>query len=65
MFLWGHLKSLVYNDGPRDLDALKANIITECRKVTAGNVAKRAKGMRTERIGYWIFAEGRQFEHIL
>ena len=33
-YLWGHLKSMVYNPLPKTLDDLKANIEREIKKIS-------------------------------
>jgi len=37
-YLWGHLKSMVYNPLPKTLDDLKANIEREIQKISKNNL---------------------------
>jgi hypothetical protein len=39
-FLWGYLKGRVYQNKPRTIDALKANITEEIQAVTADVLAR-------------------------
>jgi len=63
-FLWGHLKSVVYQNRPRTLDDLKDAIITECQKITTETLI-RVKNSFIKRIDACVQAEGGQFEHLL
>ena len=63
-FLWGHLKSVVYQNRPRTLDDLKDAIITECQKITTETLI-RVKDSFIKRIDACIQPEGEQFEHLL
>ena len=63
-FLWGHLKSVVYQNRPRTLGDLKNAIMTECQKITT-EILNRVKDSFVMRIDACINAEGEQFEHLL
>ncbi|KAK2702960.1 hypothetical protein QYM36_018485 [Artemia franciscana] len=63
-FLWGHLKSVVYQNRPRTLDDLKDAILTECQKITTETLI-RVRDSFIKIIDTCIQAEGEQFEHLL
>ena len=63
-FLWGHLKSVVYQNRPRNLDDLKDAIKTECQRISIETL-NRVKDSFIKRIDACINAEGEQFEHLL
>ena len=44
-FLWGYLKGRVYQNKPRTIDALKANITEEIQAVTADVLARTFQNM--------------------
>ena len=47
-YLWGHLKSVVYNPIPSTIDELKANIEREIKKISNKSAAK--KNNKSEKI---------------
>ena len=62
-FLWGHLKSVVYNNNPRTIDDLKENIFNACAAITPdtiGNVLREWSA----RIAQCLMARGHHFEHL-
>ena len=63
-FLCGHLKSVVYQNRPRNLDDLKDAITTECQRISTETL-NRVKDSFIKRIDACINAEGEQFEHLL
>jgi hypothetical protein len=63
-FLWGYLKSVVYNNRPETVDQLKNEIVRHCRAIEA-NVLQNVMNGFVARIGHCIAAEGRQFEHLV
>ena len=63
-FLWGHLKSVVYQNRPRALDDLKDAIATECQRISTETLI-RVKDSFIKRTDACIIAEGEQFEHLL
>ena len=63
-FLWGHRKSVVYQNRPRTLDDLKDAITTECQEISTETL-NRVKDSFIKRIDACINAEGEQFEHLL
>jgi len=44
-FLWGYLKGRVYQNKPRTIDALRANITKEIQAVTADVLARNFQNM--------------------
>lgn len=63
-FLWGHLKSVVYNNRPRSLPELEATIEEECRKITDVQLL-RVLAQWELRLTHCMMSEGHQFEHLL
>ena len=63
-FLWGHRKSVVYQNRPRTLDDLKDAITTESQGISTETL-NRVKDSFIKRIDACINAEGEQFEHLL
>ena len=63
-FLWGHLKSVVYRNRPRNIDELKEAIRQEIRSIPRETLL-RAKRSFLERIELCLQAEGGHFEHLL
>lgn len=63
-FLWGHLKSVVYNNRPRTIEQLQENIMNECGRVTPTHLANVLRAF-TMRLQHCIAAEGKQFEHLI
>lgn len=61
-FLWGYLKSVVYNPLPRNLEELKVNIEREIRKIQ-GDVLKKLFLNLRKRCDYVISAGGGHFEN--
>jgi len=49
-FLWGYLKGTVYQNKPRTIDTLKANITEEIQAVSADVLARNFQNMA--RMGY-------------
>lgn len=63
-FLWGYLKSKVYQIKPRDLDELRNRILQETALVDR-NMIRRAVSNFYERIAHCQAVDGTQFEHLL
>ena len=63
-FLWGHLKSVVYQNRTRTLDYLKDEITTECQRISTETL-NRVKKSFIKRINAFANAEGEQIEHLL
>ena len=63
-FLWGYLKGTVYQNKPRTIDALKANITEEIQAVTADVLARTFQNM-TPRFQSCLDANGGHFQHML
>jgi hypothetical protein len=51
-FLWGYLKGRFYQNKPRTLDALKANITEEIQAVTADVLARPVRPLATSSTRY-------------
>ena len=62
-FLWGHLKSVVYQNRPRTLNDLMDAITTECQRISTATLNK-VKDSFIKRIDECIKAEAEQFEHL-
>ncbi|KZC11071.1 hypothetical protein WN55_02619 [Dufourea novaeangliae] len=63
-FLWGHLKSKVYNDVPTTAENMRQRVLHECRSITA----EKLKNMQQEfiyRLQKCIQVHGPHFEHLL
>jgi len=63
-FLWGYLKGRVYQNKPRTIDALKANITEEIQAVTADVLARTFQNM-ARRVHSCLDANGGHFQHML
>ena len=63
-FLWGYLKGRVYENKPRNIDALKANITEEIQAVTADVLARTSQNM-ARRVQSCLDANGGHFQHML
>jgi hypothetical protein len=61
-FLWGYLKGRVYQNKPRTIDALKANIIEEIQAVTADVLARTFQNT-ARRVQSCMDANGGHFQH--
>jgi hypothetical protein len=62
--LWGHLRSVVYQNRPRNIDELKEAISSECRKITKETLI-RVKASFTQRIKKCLQVGGGHFEYLL
>ena len=62
--LWGYLKGRFYQDKPRTIDPLKANITEEIHAVTAEVLARTFQNM-ARRVQSCLDANGRHFQHML
>ena len=63
-FLWGYLKGRVYQNKPRTIGALKANITEEIQAVTADVLARIFQNM-ARRVQSCLDANGSHFQHML
>jgi len=63
-FLWGYLKGRVYQNKPRTIGALKANITEEIRAVIADVLARTFQNM-ARRVQSRLDANGGHFQHML
>jgi len=63
-FLWGYLKGGVYQNKPRTIDALKANITEEIQAVTADVLARTFQNMARQ-VQSCLDANGGHFQHML
>jgi len=63
-FLWGYLKGRIYQNKPRTIDALKANITEEIQAVTADVLARTFQNM-ARRVQSYLDANGGHFQQIL
>jgi len=63
-FLWGYLKGRVYQNKPRAIDALKANITEEIQAVTADVLARTFQHM-ARWVQSCLDANGGHFKHML
>jgi hypothetical protein len=63
-FLWGYLKGRVYQNKPRTIDALKANITEEIQAVIADVLARTFQNM-ARRVQSCMDANGAHFQHTL
>jgi len=63
-FLWGYLKGRVYQNKPRTIDALKANVTEEIQAVTADVLARTFQNM-ARRVQSCLDANGGHFQHML
>jgi len=61
-FLWGYLKGRVYENKPRSIDALKANITEEIQAVTADVLAQTFQN-RARRVQSYLDVNGGHFQH--
>ena len=62
--LWGYLKGRIYQNKPRTIDALKANITEEIQAVTADVQARTFQNM-ARRVQSCLDANGGHFQHML
>jgi len=62
--LWGYLKSRIYQNKPRTIDALKANITEEIQAVTADVLTRTIQNMAS-RVQSCMDANGGYFQHML
>jgi len=63
-FLWGYLKSKVYNPLPKDLDDLKANIEREIKNIS-NNASKNVILYISKRCDLVIEAKGGHINNVL
>jgi len=63
-FLWGYLKGRVYQNKPRTIDALKANITEEMQAVTVDVLARTFQNM-AHRVQSCLDANGGHFHHVM
>jgi len=63
-FLWGYLKGRVYQNKPRTMDALKANITEEIQAVTADVLARTFQNM-ARWVQSCLDANGGHFQHVM
>ena len=63
-FLWGYMKGTVYQNKPRNIDALKANITKEIQAVTADVLARNFQNME-RRVQSCLDANDGHFQHML
>ena len=63
-FLWGHLKSEVYRNRPRNISELKNNITAACHQISPEMIRNVLESWPT-RLRHCITAGGRQFEHLI
>ena len=63
-FLWGYLKGRVYQNKPRIIETLKANITEEIQAVTADVLARTFQNM-ARRVQSCLNANGGHFQHML
>jgi hypothetical protein len=64
IFLWGHLKSVVYTDCPRTTEALKTRIQEEYNKISVATPRAVTEVQNTEFITAWHSTD-KQSEHLL
>jgi len=63
-FLWGYLKGRVYQNKPRTINALKANITGEIQTVTADVPARTFQNMARQ-VQSCLDANGGHFQNML
>ena len=63
-FLWGHLKSVVYQNRPRNIDELKEAITQEIRNISRETLLQVRRSF-SERIEKCLEVNGGHFEHLL
>jgi len=63
-FLWGYLKGKVYQNKPRTIDALKANITEEIQAVTVDVLAWTFQNMARQ-VQSCLDANDGHFQHML
>ena len=63
-FLWGYLKSRVYNPLPKTIDDLKDNIQNEIKKINF-DMLEKALSNFSKRCGFVIKAKGGHFQKLL
>lgn len=62
-FLWGYLKSKVYEDSPETLQQLQANIVRECALITP-NTIRSVQDEWSARVVQCFVGNGGHFEHL-
>ena len=63
-FLWGYLKGRVYQNKPRTIDALKANITEEIQAVIADVLARTFQNM-ARRVQSYLDANSGNFQNVM
>lgn len=63
-FLWGYLKSKVYQNKPQNINELKERIRIQVAQITP-EVLENVREEFAARLSHCILAEGRQFEHLI
>lgn len=63
-FLWGHLKSVVYDTEPQNLQDLQNRIVEACRSIRPETIRTVTSKNLRDRFEKCIEAGGRQFEHL-
>jgi hypothetical protein len=63
-FLWGYLKGRVYQNKPRTIDALKANITEEIQAMSPDLLARTSQNM-ARRVQSCLDANDGHFQHML
>lgn len=63
-FLWGHLKSCIYNSRPRSLDDLRHRISNEMAKISVETI-RLVQASFIHRCGKCMEVEGEHFEYLL
>ena len=63
-FLWGYLKGTVYQNKPRTIDALKANITEEIQAVTSDVLARTFQNIAC-RVQSCLDTNGGHFQRML
>nr|XP_018913457.1 PREDICTED: uncharacterized protein LOC109041542 [Bemisia tabaci] len=61
-FLWGHLKSKVYETAPQSIQELKQRIVDECAKITP-EMLRDVRSAFQDRLLHCQAKNGGQFEH--
>lgn len=63
-FLWGHLKSKIYNPRPQSLDDLRQRIINECQQVSP-EILHNVRNRFEQNLYYCMEVGGQHFEHLI
>ncbi|EFN72307.1 hypothetical protein EAG_00103, partial [Camponotus floridanus] len=63
-FLWGHLKSKIYETQPASLEDLRQRIVNECHKITP-QMLQNVRQRFEQNLYYCMEAGGQHFEHLL